>query len=148
MPALHDGLLSPYLTYIQYSVPGQPQDFHVEYANTSAVVLQWSGSQIRNDDVESYFVNYTAVDGHMEGAQSGSKVVNASQMYCLLSGLDEYREYSVTVVGVNAVGLGAHSSYLTFQTPGRGMHHAHVYASGVAVHECMHVCIVASFQIG
>ena len=119
-------------------MPGQPQDIHVQYTNTSVIVLQWRGSQIRNDHVESYLVNYTAVDGHMEGARSGSKVINASQMHCLLSGLDEYREYSVMIVGVNAVGLGAHSSYLIFRTPGKGMHHTH--ASGVSVYECVSTC--------
>ena len=107
---------------LAYSVPGQPQDIHVEYTNTStAVVLQWSGSQIRNDHVEIYHVIYMAVDEHMEGARNGTMVVNASQMHCLLSGLDEFREYSVMILGVNAVGHGAHSSPLTFQTHGKGM---------------------------
>ena len=103
-------------------MPGQPHNVHVEQANTSAVTLIWSGSQTRNSHVESYLVNYTAVDEHMEGVKSGSKVVKASQMYCLLSGLDEFREYSVVVAGENAVGRGAPSSNITFRTPGKGMH--------------------------
>lgn len=109
------------LPYKQHSVPGQPQGIHVEYTNTSAVALQWNGSQVRNDHVESYHVIYMAVDEHMDGARNGTKVVNASQMHCLLAGLDEYREYSVMIVGVNTVGHGAHSSTLTFQTHGKGI---------------------------
>lgn len=114
--------LSPYLTYMQYSVPGQPQDVRVEHANTSAVALMWSGATIRNNHVESYFVNYTAMDGHIEGVRGGSMVVGEPQMHCLLLGLDEYREYSVVVTGVNAMGRGAHSRYFTFGTPGKGVH--------------------------
>lgn len=107
---------------MQYSVPGQPQDIRVEHANTSAIALMWSGAKIRNNHVESYFVNYTAMDEHMEGVRGGSMVVSEPQIHCLLLGLDEYREYSVVVTGVNVMGRGVHSSYFTFRTPGKGVH--------------------------
>lgn len=139
---------------MQYSVPGQPQDVRVEHANTSAVALMWSGAKIRNNHVESYFVNYTAMDEHMEGVRGGSMVVSEPQIHCLLLGLDEYREYSVVVTGVNAMGHGAHSSYFTFQTPGKGVHAymcmpctGHVHNSIIPVWCCHVYCTLVAHTV-
>ena len=83
-------------------------------ANSStSITFQWDeiDGNLRNGEIISYEVKYKK-----RGAVGDSQSVITSNQTVLLTGLDEYTEYTTTVAGINSMGVGIFSTAIIQRT--------------------------------
>lgn len=97
-------LLSFFLLFF-YSEPNAPP-FNVQGHNTSStsILVQWGDvpSAAQNGIILRYTVTYTS----LPGGSTRTKVVNSPTTKAILTGLDKYTNYSITVFASTSKGDG------------------------------------------
>ena len=91
-----------------YKLPAAPSappvNLHGRNKTSTSILVQWHNVPVENQNgiILSYTVTYTP----LPGGSPGTKVVNASTTEVILTGLNEYTNYSITVFASNAKGDG------------------------------------------
>ena len=103
-----------------FAAPRPPQVVTVNPQSANSLSVSWTASV--SDGVDGYKVTYSPVDGSCEGVVGGIVVVEGgSVMAKVVSGLQAYTEYSITVRARSVDGVGAPSVAQTGRTMAGGM---------------------------
>lgn len=100
--------------YINFPAPGTPNIVSVTPLSPSSLRVQWTSP---TNGVNGYEVSYSPVEGaeSCDGVPGGAVMVEGANTFThMLTSLEAYTEYSVTVRARGADGLGPPS------TPGTG----------------------------
>ena len=102
------------------AAPRPPQTVTVNPQSPNSLRVSWNASV--SDGVSGYEVSYSPVEGSCEGVVGGIVVVEGGNMLNkVVSGLQAYTEYNITVRARGADGVGPPSAAQTERTMADGM---------------------------
>jgi hypothetical protein len=106
--------------FVSIAPTGPPNNLQATPINSTAVNVTWEPPT--PDDQNGVIAIYTITYSSQSAMESGS--TNTSDTMVILSGLEEFREYNITVTASTTVGSGPERS-VTVMTPESGMYCAH-----------------------